>query len=187
LRFQSASTGKELSPFRKNLFPSSSRLSSPTQNFCGTAVLRNVLKFYQSAELEILENSNIREVYPWTSEDKVDRLVEFCHGVKRRGRKSLLVIFLLCPFFSLSFSFSCRQRDDAPSFPNHSLKTLFRGWRRSKSLTFLAVWWIVKEKLVEHGSPPSRIYGERDFKDHNRMSEPSSIADKKCTTSKKEK
>ena len=39
---------------------------------------------------------------------------------------------------------------------------------------------------MEHGSPLSRIYGERDFKDHNRMSEPSSMADKKCTTSKKE-
>jgi len=39
---------------------------------------------------------------------------------------------------------------------------------------------------VEHGSPLSRIYGERDFKDHNRMSEPSSMADKKCTTSKRE-
>jgi hypothetical protein len=34
-------------------------------------------------------------------------------------------------------------------------------------------------------SPLSYIRRERDFKDHNRMSEPSSMADKKCTTSKK--
>jgi len=40
-------------------------------------------------------------------------------------------------------------------------------------LTFLAVWWIVKEKLVEHGSPLTLAEierdgeRERDFKDHN--------------------
>jgi hypothetical protein len=109
---------------------------------------------------------------------------------KRRWRhESLFVIFSSLSFSPISSFFSSRQSDETPSFPNQSLKTLFRGWRRSKSLTFLAVWWIVKEKLAEHGSPPTLIYicrgREKDFKDHNWMSVLSSITDKKCKTSKR--
>lgn len=128
----------------------------------------------------------------WTSLDNAEISLDF-----RYGEKAMTTRIIVRYFFPLFLSllsrvfFSSRQRDETPSFPDHSLKTLFRGWRRSKSLTFLAVWWIVKEKLAEHGSPPTLIYiyiywgREKDFKDHNRMSVVSSITDKKCKTSKR--